>query len=97
MENGPPDRLTQLNGDRGRTWETRVGTIELRIPDTQSRPSALLLHKGSYVPESLEPQRVSEKALTAVVQEADIHGIWPLRRRLRVRPDRSTTWSAQWG
>lgn len=61
-----PDRLTHPNGYRDRTWETRVGTIELRIPK---------LRKGSYFPEFLEPRRVSEKALTAVVQEAYIQGI----------------------
>jgi transposase-like protein len=43
-----------------------VGTIELRIPK---------LRKGSYFPEFLEPRRMSEKALTAVIQEAYIQGI----------------------
>lgn len=61
-----PDRLTQRNGYRERSWETRVGTIELRIPK---------LRKGSYFPEFLEPRRMSEKALTAVIQEAYIQGI----------------------
>ena len=33
------------------------------------------LHKGSYIPGFLEPRRLAEKALTAVVQEAYIQGI----------------------
>jgi hypothetical protein len=27
-----PERVTQRNGDRARPWDTRVGTLELRIP-----------------------------------------------------------------
>ncbi len=33
------------------------------------------LRKGSYFPGFLEPRRMAEKALTAVIQEAYVHGI----------------------
>lgn len=61
-----PERLAQRNGDRDWAWETRAGTVELHIPK---------LRKGSYFPGFLEPRRMAEKALTAVIQEAYIQGI----------------------
>jgi putative transposase len=59
-------RTNHRNGYRERAWETRVGTVELDIPK---------LRKGSYFPAFLEPRRTAEKALTAVIQEAYVHGV----------------------
>ena len=61
-----PARINHRNGYRQRAWQTRVGTVDLEIPK---------LRKGSYFPGFLEPRRASEKALTAVIQEAYVHGV----------------------
>lgn len=61
-----PQRKTYCNGYRERDWDTRVGTITLRIPK---------LREGSYFPSLLEPRRRAEKALLSVEQEAYIEGV----------------------
>jgi len=59
-------RTNQRNGYREREWDTRAGSIDLKIPK---------LRQGSYFPEFLEPRRTSEKALVAVIQEAYLQGV----------------------
>jgi putative transposase len=61
-----PERLTQRNGYRPRPWDTRVGTLGLRIPK---------IREGSYFPSLLEPRRRSERALLSVVQQAYVEGV----------------------
>ena len=59
-------RLTYRNGYRDRTLETRLGSLNLRIPK---------LRQGTYFPGFLEPRRTVEKALVSVIQEAWIGGV----------------------
>ena len=61
-----PGRATYRNGYRPRRWDTRTGTIDLRIPK---------LREGTYLPAFLEPRRRSEQALLAVIQQAYIEGV----------------------
>lgn len=60
------ERETYRNGYRDRQYNTRLGTLDLRIPK---------LREGSYFPSFLEARRLSEKALNAVIQEAWINGV----------------------
>lgn len=60
------ERVSYRNGYRDRSLDTRVGSLQLRIPK---------LRQGSYFPPFLEPRKTSERALVAVIQEAWIGGI----------------------
>jgi putative transposase len=60
------ERSTQRNGYRPRTWDTRVGSLELQIPK---------LRQGTYFPSWLEPRRRVEQALVVVIAEADVQGV----------------------
>jgi putative transposase len=61
-----PERLNYRNGYRERTLDTRLGSLQLRVPK---------LRQGSYFPPFLEPRKTSERALVAVIQEAWIGGV----------------------
>jgi transposase-like protein len=60
------ERVNQRNGYRERTFQTRIGALDLRIPKLRS---------GSYYPSFLAPRKGSERALVAVVQEAYVKGV----------------------
>src|SRR6478735_2951545 len=60
------ERLNYRNGFRDRTLDTRLGSLQLRIPK---------LRQGSYFPPFLEARKISEKALIGVIQEAWIGGV----------------------
>jgi len=60
------ERLNYRNGFRDRALDTRLGTLQLRIPK---------LRQGSYFPPFLDARKTSEKALVAVIQEAWIGGV----------------------
>src|SRR3954451_16929983 len=59
-------RLARRNGYRDRNWETRAGTVGLRIAE---------LRKGPHLPGFLEPRRVAEVASTAAIQGAQVQGV----------------------
>jgi len=60
------ERTGQRNGHRERAWDTRVGTVALRVPRVRD---------GGYFPSLLEPRTRAERALVAVVQEAYVGGV----------------------
>jgi putative transposase len=61
-----PDRTTHRNGFRDRRWDTRLGTLELKVPK---------LREGGYVPSFVEHRKRSEQALISVIQEAVVQGV----------------------
>jgi hypothetical protein len=65
------ERTTYRNGCRERALDTRLGSLQLRIPK---------LRQGGCFPPFLEPRKTPGKALVAVVQEA-------LRRSSGLRMD----------
>lgn len=61
------DRVNRRNGYRMRRWDTRVGSIDLRIRK---------LRAGSYFPDwLLDARRRSERAFIQVVTEAYVRGV----------------------
>ena len=62
-----PDRTNRRNGYRSRRWDTRTGSIDLKIPK---------LRAGSYFPDWLLDARTrSERAFIQVVSEAYVRGV----------------------
>jgi putative transposase len=60
-------RLTQRNGYRHRTLNTRIGKVELGIPK---------LREGTYYPDwLLERQKPVERALLSVIMESYVNGV----------------------
>jgi putative transposase len=60
------ERAGYRNGYRERPWDTRVGTLELRVPRVRD---------GGSFPSLLEPRKRAEQAPVAVVREAYVQGV----------------------
>ena len=69
------DRLNYRNGYRERSFDTRLGSLQLRIPK---------LRQGSYFPPFLESRKTAEKALVTNPRGLD-------RRRRCLDPARRRT------
>ena len=67
LPRGLADRINRRNGYRSRRWDTRTGSIDLKIPK---------LRTGSYFPDWLLDARTrSERAFIQVVTEAYVRGV----------------------
>jgi transposase-like protein len=60
------ERGTHRNGYRDRRFDTRLGTMQLRIPKVR---------EGGFVPSFIEHRKRSEQALVSVIQEAVVQGV----------------------
>ena len=60
------ERKDRRNGFRGRTVDTRMGSMDLRIPRAR---------EGNFIPPLVEHRKRSERALVAAVQEMFISGV----------------------
>ena len=60
------ERTGYRNGHRDRRWDTRLGTLSLKVPK---------LREGGYVPSFIEHRKRSEQALISVIQEAVVQGV----------------------
>ncbi len=61
------DRVNRRNGYRNREWDTRAGTVELRVPK---------LREGTYFPDwLLTRRRRAEQALISVVATSYLLGV----------------------
>ena len=67
------ERQTYRNGYRDRALDTRLGTLQLRVPKLRTGPS--------YFPPFLEPRKTSERALVAVIHVGRLCCDNGLRRR----------------
>lgn len=60
------ERTGYRNGHRERRWDTRLGTLSLKVPKVR---------EGGYVPSFIEHRKRSEQALISVIQEAVVQGV----------------------
>src|SRR5689334_21278986 len=66
------ERTGYRNGHRERRWDTRLGTLSLKVPKVR---------EGGYVPSFIEHRKRSEQALISVIQEAVVQGVSTRRSR----------------